>query len=113
MLRSFSLLAAALLASTTVFAADIDWSKVDLVLGRKGAEQPGGIHRYGIPRSDLEVTVDGVALKPAFALGGWAAFEPMGGEAMLMGDLVLTGTEVNPVMEKLLDAGLEVTAIHN
>ena len=113
MLRGPPLLAAALLVSTTAFAADTDWSKVDQVLGRKGAEQPGGIHRYGIPRSDLEVTVDGVALKPAFALGGWAAFEPMGGEAMLMGDLVLTDTEINPVMKKLLDAGLEVTAIHN
>jgi hypothetical protein len=83
------------------------------VLGRKGAEQPGGIHRYGFPRADLKVTLDGVTLKPSFALGGWAAFEPMGTETMLMGDLVLTDTEINPVMKKLLDAGLEVTAIHN
>ena len=113
MLRSFFLLAAALVASTTAFAADIDWSKVDQVLGRKGAEQPGGIHRYGIPRSDLEVTLDGVTLKPSFALGGWAAFAPMGAEAILMGDLVLTDAEINPVMKKLLDDGFEITAIHN
>jgi hypothetical protein len=113
MLRNSFLSAAALLVTTTAFAADTDWSKVDQVLGRKGAEQPGGIHRYGFPRSDLKVTVDGVTIKPSFALGGWAAFEPMGTESMLMGDLVLTDTEINPVMKKLLDDGLEITAIHN
>ena len=113
MLRCSSILAAALLVSTAAFAADTDWSKVDQALGRKGAEQPGGIHRYGFPRSDLKVSVDGVTIKPSFALGGWAAFEAMGTESMLMGDLVLTDTEINPVMKKLLDDGLEITAIHN
>lgn len=113
MKRRFPLLAAALLVCTTAFASDTDWSKVDQLLGRKGAEQPGGIHRYGIPRSDLKVSLDGVVLKPSFALGGWAAFAPMGTEAMLMGDLVLTDTEINPVMKKLLDDGLQITAIHN
>jgi hypothetical protein len=108
MLTSF---AAALLVSAVASAAD--WVKVDQVLGRKGAEQPGGIHRYGFPRSDLRVTLDGVTIKPSLALGGWAAFEPMGSETMLMGDLVLTDAEINPVMKKLLDEGLEVTAIHN
>ena len=104
---------AAAMIGTDAMAADTDWAKVDQILGRKGAEQPGGIHRYGLPRSDLKVTLDGVTLKPSFALGGWAAFEPMGSSAMLMGDLVLTDTEINPVMKKLLDDGLEVTAIHN
>jgi len=104
---------AAILISTTAAAAETDWSKVDQALGRKGAEQAGGIHRYGIPRSDLKVTVDGVAIKPSFALGGWLAFEPMGSDTMVMGDLVLTDTEINPVMKKLLEDGLEVSAIHN
>ena len=81
-----------------VAAADIDWAKVDAVLGRQGSEQPGGIHRYGFPRSDLKVTLDQVAIKPALALGGWLAFEPTGEQAMVMGDLVLTADEVNPVM---------------
>ena len=71
------------------------------------------MHRYGLPRSDLHVTLDGVAIKPALALGGWVAFAPMHGEAMLMGDLVLLDTEITPVMTKLLDSGLEITAIHN
>ena len=71
------------------------------------------MHRYGLPRNDLNVTVDGVALKPAFALGGWLAFEPVGDTAMMMGDLVLTESEINPVMGKLLAEGVEVTALHN
>lgn len=113
MMRTLFLVAAAVLIGATASAADTDWSKVDQVLGRKGAAQPGGIYRYGIPRSDLKVTLDGVTIKPSLALGGWAAFEPMGSDAMLMGDLVLTDTEINPVMKKLLEDGLEVTAIHN
>jgi biotin operon repressor len=71
------------------------------------------VHRYGLPRSDLKVSLDGVQLKPGFALGGWVAFEPMGDETMMMGDLVLTEAEINPVMKKLLSEGLEVTAVHN
>lgn len=68
---------------------------------------------YGIPRTDLRVTLDGVAIKPALALGGWVAFEPTQDRAMVMGDLVLTETEVNPVMTKLLESGIEITALHN
>jgi Domain of Unknown Function (DUF1259). len=49
----------------------------------------GEVHRYGLPRSDLRVTLDGVAIKPALALGGWVAFAPAHGAAMVMGDLVL------------------------
>jgi Domain of Unknown Function (DUF1259) len=104
-----SVLAVALPAS----AADIDWSKVDQALGKTGANQPGDLHKYGIPRTDLQVTVDGVAIKPAFALGGWLALKPMGVGAMVMGDLVLTGDEINPVMSKLLAGGVGVTAVHN
>jgi Domain of Unknown Function (DUF1259) len=93
-------------------AADVDWRKVDLVFNRPAAVT-GDVHRYGLPRSDLKVTLDGVAIKPGFALGGWVAFEPMGDMTMMMGDLVLTEAEINPVMTKLLSEGLQVTAIHN
>ena len=65
------------------------------------------------PRTDLQVTLDGVAIKPALALGGWLGFEPMQDGAVVMGDLVLTETEVNPVMSKLLESGIEITAVHN
>src|SRR6516162_7827151 len=93
-------------------AAQTDWSIVDTILTWTGAVS-GEVHRYGLPRSDLSVSLDGVALKPGFALGGWIAFEPMGAKAMMMGDLVLTESEINPVMSKLLAEGLQVTALHN
>jgi Domain of Unknown Function (DUF1259) len=101
-----------LLCAVHATAAETDWSTVDTILARKGAVS-GEVHRYGLPRSDLNVSLDGVALKPGFALGGWVAFEPMGDKAMMMGDLVLTETEINPVMSKLLSEGLQVTALHN
>src|SRR5712675_3547952 len=93
--------------------ADIDWSKVDQALGKPGTSQPGGVHKYGLPRTDLKVTVDGVAIKPTFALGSWIGFLPMGNGAMFMGDLVLTENEISPVMKRLIDDGVEITAIHN
>jgi len=102
---------AAMLASGAV-AQEIDWKKVDDALGRTAAVA-GDVHRYGFPRTDLQVTLDGVAIKPGFALGGWVAFKAMHGGAMIMGDLVLLETEVNPVMAKLLESGVEVTAVHN
>jgi hypothetical protein len=86
-------------------AAETDWSSVDTILTRKGAVS-GDVHRYGLPRSDLNVSLDGVAIKPGFALGGWVAFQPMGDKAMMMGDLVLTETEINPVMSKLLSRAI-------
>src|SRR5438477_3343751 len=93
-------------------AQQIDWKKVDMTLGKTGAVS-GEAHRYGFPRSDLQVTVDGVTIKPALALGGWAAFIPAHDGAMVMGDLVLLETEIDPVMAKLLEGGIEITAIHN
>ena len=93
-------------------AQAIDWQEVDDALGRKPATS-GDVRRYGFPRSDLTVTLDGVTIKPTLALGGWVAFKPMHGEAMVMGDLVLLETEVTPVMTKLVQSGLEITAVHN
>jgi hypothetical protein len=94
-------------------AADIDWSKVDQALGKPGTNQPGGVHKYGLPRWDLMITVDGVAIKPALALGSWIGFMPTDNGAMFMGDLVLTEKEIEPVMKRLIDDGIEITAIHN
>ncbi|MBR0688367.1 DUF1259 domain-containing protein [Bradyrhizobium manausense] len=93
-------------------AEDVNWQAIDQALGRKAAVSDD-VHRYGFPRSDLSVTLDGVAIKPALALGGWVAFKPVHGGAMVMGDLVLLETEINPVMAKMIASGLEVTAVHN
>ncbi|WP_026202626.1 DUF1259 domain-containing protein [Bradyrhizobium sp. WSM2793] len=94
------------------YAQDADWQKVDETLGRKPAVSDD-VRRYGFPRTDLSVTLDGVPIKPALALGGWIAFKPAHGGAMVMGDLVLLETEVNPVMAKMIASGLEITAVHN
>jgi len=95
-------------------AADIDWAKVASALGRPAPTPTAdGVYRFGFPRSDLEVMVDGVAIRPALALGGWLAFMPMGNAAMAMGDLVLTQDEIGPVMKRLVEGGIEISAIHN
>jgi hypothetical protein len=111
-IRFVWLVIAAVLASPS-FAADRDWGPVGEALGKAGSAQPGGVYRVGLPRTDLKVSLDGVVLKPGFALGGWLAFAPMGEEAMVMGDLVLTQDEVNPVMKKFEEAGIQITALHN
>jgi hypothetical protein len=97
---------------TPASAQEVDWKKVDEALGRT-AIVSGDVHRYGFPRTDLQVTLDGITIRPAFALGGWVAFKPAHGGAMVMGDLVLLQTEINPVMTKLIENGVEITAIHN
>ncbi|MCW3477850.1 DUF1259 domain-containing protein [Limobrevibacterium gyesilva] len=106
-------IAGSLLAMSPAISAEIDWSKVDQALGKQGADQPGAVRKYGLPRTDLQVTLDGVPIKPTFALGGWLAFKSMGNQAMVMGDLVLTEQEINPVMTRLLADGVTVTAVHN
>src|SRR5499427_2975654 len=98
--------------STLANAQEVDWQKIDDALGRKPAVS-GDVHRYGFPRTDLSVTLDGVTIKPALALGGWAAFKPAHGGAMMMGDLVLLESEITPVMTAATENGLEITAVHN
>jgi hypothetical protein len=98
---------------STASAADPDWSKIEQTFGRKGSAQPGGVYKFGFPRTDLKVTVDGLAIKPSLALGSWLAFVPTADGAMFMGDLVLTESEIAPVMRHLVDHGIEISAVHN
>ena len=95
------------------FAADPDWALVGQALGKVGVVQGGAVYRVSFLRTDLRVTLDGVGLRTGFASTGWVAFMPMGRGAMVMGDLVLTPDEVKPVMRKLEDGGITVTALHN
>ena len=104
---------AAFMTANAAPAAEINWARVDQAIGKKGTDLPGGIHKFGLPRSDLAVMVDGVAIKPALALGSWLGFEPAGDGVMVMGDLVLLDTELSAVMKRLIDDGFEITAIHN
>jgi uncharacterized protein DUF1259 len=90
------------------------WSSVEDALGRQGAVQPGGVIKFSFPRSDLSVTVGRVTIKPALALGSWVAFKQgINGEAMVMGDLVLTENEIEGVRQELQRGGVEQTALHN
>ena len=106
------LFAAGVVMLGSATAQEIDWQKIDAAIGRKPAIS-GDVHRYGFPRTDLSVTLDGVTIKPALALGGWVAFKPVHDGAMVMGDLVLLESEINPVMAKLIEGGVEITAVHN
>jgi hypothetical protein len=90
-----------------------DWKQVEQALGRSGQPQADGAYKFGLPRGDLSVTVDGVQVRPALALGSWLAFSNPGQTAMLMGDLVLVEDEVSPVMAALEENGIQVTAVHN
>jgi hypothetical protein len=109
---TFAIGAVAMTLATAAHAQEIDWKKVDEAFGRSGAVA-GDVHRYGFPRTDLTVTLDGVTIRPTLALGGWIALKPAHGGAMAMGDLVLLETEINPVVTRLIATGLEITAIHN
>src|SRR5262245_64728105 len=104
-LRTCIIAGAGLALASAANAQAVDWQQVDKEMGRS-ATVTGDVHRYGFPRSDLKVTVDGVTIRPALALGGWVAFKPAASGAMVMGDLVLLETEINPVMAKLIENGI-------
>src|SRR3954452_20711225 len=114
MQKTLSMMVSILVAYSTIAAnaQEIDWQKVDDAFGRKPSVS-GDVHRYGFPRTDLAVMLDGITIKPSLALGGWVAFKPAHGGAMVMGDLVLLETEINPVMLKMIEGGIEITAVHN
>jgi hypothetical protein len=90
-----------------------DWKQVEATMGRPGQMQPGDVIKFGLPRKDLHVVLDGVDIKPGLALGSWVAFKQDGGGTMVMGDLVLTEDEVGPVMMKLQEGGIHESAVHN
>ncbi len=107
-----SVLATAAQTTPQNHAAD-QWKAVQDAMGRPGALQPDGVFKFSMPRKDLKVTLDGTSIKPALALGSWTAFEGTRDHAMVMGDLVLTEEEVEPVMAKLQQEGIQETAVHN
>jgi hypothetical protein len=97
----------------TAQSATVDWKAVEHAIGRSGAMQAGDVYRFSMPRGDLKIVVKGVEIKPALALGSWAAFKMAGNQAMVMGDIVMTEDEVNPVISRLQQGGIEQTALHN
>jgi hypothetical protein len=110
-LRIFTLIGA-LLLPILVRAQGVTTATIDQALGRSG-QKMGDVYRVGFPRTDLHVSVGGLAIKPGLALGSWAAFLGSDDNAMVMGDLVLLEEELNPVMAQLRSSGFEITAVHN
>jgi len=101
----------------TVAGADpagLDTAAIERLTGHKGSlNEKEGVFKVNAPRSDLQVTTAGVRMTPPLGLTSWAAFQKAGRETMVMGDMVMTEDQVNPVMSVALDNGLEVTALHN
>jgi Domain of Unknown Function (DUF1259) len=106
---------AVLLASSGVQAADaLDTAAIEQLTGAKGAlDAKEGVFKVSVPRKDIAATAAGVRMTPPLGLTAWAAFTKAGAHVMVMGDIVLLEDQVNPVMSAALDAGLEVTALHN
>src|SRR5215469_1315260 len=90
-----------------------DWKQIEDAMGRPGQTQPGDVIKFGMPRKDLHIALDKVTIKPSLALGSWVAFKRNGDAAMVMGDLVLAEDEVEPVMMKLQETGIQESALHN
>ena len=112
--RSIALFSACLLIVAATPTQTTDWKAVETAIGRAGSMQPGDVYKVSFPRADLAVTLDGVAIKPALALGSWTAFKDIGGgHAMAMGDLVLLESEVTPVIDALQRGGIDESALHN
>src|ERR1700741_4789960 len=101
-----------LLSGSAVAQQTSAWKPVEDAMWRPGTMMGDGL-RFGMPRKDLHVMVRGTPIKPGVALGSWAAFKKIGDQAMVMGDLVLTEDEIEPVMRKLQEAGIEIAAVHN
>ena len=109
-----ALMAVMLAAAPHAHAAALDTTRIEQLAGAKGKlDRVAGVFKVSVPRTDLALTVGGVKLTPPSGLTSWAAFEPAGSGVMVMGDLVLTEDQVNPVMSTALENGLEVTALHN
>lgn len=113
----FATLLAALLFSSAHAAEEglpLDTGQIEKLTGAKGKfDSEENVFKVSVPRTDLNVTVAGVKMKPPMGLTSWAAFTPAGDHVMVMGDIVVLEEQVNPVMSAALDKGLEVTALHN
>jgi len=90
----------------------LDIQKIEQVTGMKGVEK-NGEYKITVPQNDLNVVVDGFRIIPPMGLGSWANFTPSMHGAMVMGDIILTETDLKPVQQEVISQGLTITAIHN
>jgi hypothetical protein len=90
----------------------IDTAAIERIIGNKGKSN-NGEYKITIPQNDLDVKVDGFQIIPAMGLSTWVAFTPTNDGAMVMGDIVVTETDLGPVQQEIIRQGLTSTAIHN
>jgi hypothetical protein len=90
----------------------LDTTTIARITGMKGAGK-NGEYKITVPQNDLHVVVDGFKITPPMGLGSWAAFTPCGDTAMVMGDIILTETDLKPVQQEVIRQGFAITAIHN
>ena len=90
----------------------LDISMIEKVSGLKGKENKGE-YKITVPQNDLKVVVDDFKIIPAMGLGSWAAFTPSSNGVMVMGDIIVTETDLKPVQQEVIKQGLTITAIHN
>ena len=93
-------------------SSKLDIQKIEQVTGMKGAEK-NGEYKITVPQNDLHIVVDGFKIIPPMGLGTWAAFTPCADSAMVMGDIILTETDLAPVQREVIRQGFAITAIHN
>lgn len=93
-------------------SSKLDIQKIEQITGMKGAEK-NGEYKITVPQNDLNIIVDGFKITPPMGLGSWAAFTPCGDTAMVMGDIILTETDLKPVQQEVIKQGFAITAIHN
>jgi hypothetical protein len=92
--------------------ARLDIQTIEQVMGMKGTEK-NGEYKITVPQNDLSIVVDGFKIIPPMGLGSWAAFTPCGDSAMVMGDIIVTETDLAPVQQEVIRQGFAITAIHN
>ncbi|TWI78990.1 uncharacterized protein DUF1259 [Lacibacter cauensis] len=93
-------------------SSKLDIAKIEQITGMKGVEK-NGEYKITVPQNDLHIIVDGFKIIPPMGLGSWAAFTPCGDSAMVMGDIILTETDLKPVQQEVIRQGFAITAIHN
>lgn len=93
-------------------SSKLDIAKIEQITGMKGVEK-NGEYKITVPQNDLNIIVDGFKIIPPMGLGSWAAFTPCGDSAMVMGDIIVTETDLKPVQQEVIRQGFSITAIHN
>jgi hypothetical protein len=114
LLTCFSLCLIVLIAMPVVAqkTQPLDTTSISKITGIKGKSN-NGEYKITIPQNDLDVEVDGFRIIPPMGLGTWIAFTPVKEGAMIMGDIIMTETDLKTVQQEVIKQGLTITAIHN